>query len=36
MKAREEKERATGKKPGGKPPAPPQPGPGASDHQRST
>jgi hypothetical protein len=27
MQAREDKEKATGKKPGGKPPAPPEPGP---------
>jgi transposase len=31
LKAREEREKATGKKPPGKPPAPPQPGPGAND-----
>jgi len=36
MKAREEKQQATGKKPGGKPPAPPQPGPGASDQVNLT
>jgi len=31
MQAREEKEKATGRKPGGKPPAPPQPGPLPND-----
>lgn len=31
VKAREAKTAATGKKPGGKPPAPPEPGPGAKD-----
>ena len=31
LKARAEKEKATGKKPGGKPPAPPTAGPGATD-----
>lgn len=36
LKARAEKEKATGKKPGGKPPAPPQAGPGATDQVNLT
>jgi hypothetical protein len=36
LKARQEKEEATGKKPGGRPPAPPQPGPGAADQVNLT
>jgi hypothetical protein len=36
IKAREEKDQATGKKPGGRPPSPPQPGPGASDQVNLT
>jgi transposase len=36
IKAREAKEQATGKKPGGRPPSPPQPGPGASDQVNLT
>jgi hypothetical protein len=36
LKARQEKEETTGKKPGGRPPAPPQPGPGASDQVNLT
>ena len=36
MQARADKEKTTGRKPGGKPPAPPQPGPGSTDQVNLT